>query len=48
MERTHEEATEALHAGRESRHPEEASAGAGSDLRIMVTVQVPGAILLDK
>src|SRR6266496_2382859 len=35
MERTHEEATEALHAGRESRHPEAASAGAGSDLRVM-------------
>jgi hypothetical protein len=28
MERTHEEATEALHAGRESCHPKEASAGA--------------------
>jgi len=28
MERTHEEATEALHAGRESRHPEAASVGA--------------------
>src|SRR5712692_2891178 len=27
MERTHEEATEALHAGRESCHPKEASAG---------------------
>ena len=27
MERTHEEATEALHAGRESRHPEAASVG---------------------
>jgi hypothetical protein len=35
MERTHEEATEALYAGRESRHPEAASIGAGSDLRIM-------------
>jgi hypothetical protein len=35
MERTHEEATEALYAGRESRHPEAASVGAGSDLRIM-------------
>ena len=32
MERTHEEATEALRAARESRHPEEASAGAGADL----------------
>src|ERR1700730_1412687 len=32
MERTHEEATEALHAGRESRPPEAASAGAGADL----------------
>ena len=29
---THEEATEALHAGRESCHPEEASAGASADL----------------
>src|ERR1700682_3146775 len=35
MERTHEEATEALHAGRESRHPEAASVGASSNLRIM-------------
>jgi hypothetical protein len=33
MERTHEEATEALHAGREGRHPEAASVGAGADLR---------------
>jgi hypothetical protein len=33
MERTHEEAKEALHAGRESRHPEAASAG--PDLRVM-------------
>src|SRR5439155_6348848 len=32
MERTHEEATEELHAGRESRHPEAASDGAGADL----------------
>src|SRR5436309_819717 len=32
MERTHEEATEALHAGRESCHTEAASAGAGADL----------------
>ena len=35
MERTHEEATKALHAGRESRHPEAASVGAGSHLRLM-------------
>src|SRR5437764_11562859 len=34
-ERTHEEATEALHAGRKSRHSEAASIGAGSDLRVM-------------
>jgi peptidoglycan/LPS O-acetylase OafA/YrhL len=33
-ERTHEVAREALYAGRESRHPEAASVGAGSDLRI--------------
>ena len=33
MERTHEEATEALHAGRESRQSAAASIGAGSDLR---------------
>jgi hypothetical protein len=30
MERTHEEATEALHAGREGRHPEAASVGASA------------------
>ena len=35
MERTHEEATEALYAGRESRHFEAASVGAGSDLTVM-------------
>ena len=35
MERTHEEATEALHAGRESRHPAAASVGAGPNLRVM-------------
>jgi hypothetical protein len=35
MERTHEEATEALYAGRKSRYSEAASIGAGSDLRIM-------------
>ena len=35
MERTHEEATEALYAGRESRHLEAASVGAGSYLRMM-------------
>ncbi|MBV8709444.1 MAG: DUF262 domain-containing protein, partial [Acidobacteriaceae bacterium] len=34
-ERTHAEATEALYTGRESRHSEAASIGAGSDLRIM-------------
>ena len=34
-ERTHEEATEALYTGRESRHSEAAFIGAGSDLRIM-------------
>ena len=34
-ERTHEEAAEALYAGRESRHPEAASVGADSDLRTM-------------
>src|SRR6267154_2362585 len=32
-ERSNEEATEALHAGRESCHPEAASVGTGSDLR---------------
>jgi hypothetical protein len=32
MERTHEDATEALHAGRESRHPEAAFAGQGAHL----------------
>jgi hypothetical protein len=31
-ERTHEDATEALHAGREGRHPEAAFAGQGADL----------------
>jgi hypothetical protein len=31
-ERTHEEATEALFAGREGRHPEAASAGERADL----------------
>jgi hypothetical protein len=30
MERTHEEATEAPHAGRKSRHPEAALAGQGA------------------
>ena len=35
MERTHEEATEALYAGRKSRFFEAAFVGAGSDLRIM-------------
>jgi hypothetical protein len=35
MERTHEEATEALYAGRESRYFEAASVGAGSNLRNM-------------
>jgi hypothetical protein len=32
MERTHEEATEALHAGRKSRHPGAAFAGRGAHL----------------
>jgi hypothetical protein len=34
-ERTHEEATEALLAGRESRHPEAAFAGQGADLEAL-------------
>ncbi len=34
MERTHEEATEALHAGREGRHPEAAFAGEGAHLEL--------------
>jgi hypothetical protein len=33
IERTHEEATEALHAGREGCHPREAFAGAGAESR---------------
>jgi hypothetical protein len=40
MERRHEEATEALHAGRESCHPKEASAGAGADLEIAMITSV--------
>ena len=35
MERTHEEATEALYAGREKSASEAASIGASSNLRIM-------------
>src|SRR5262249_33441014 len=35
MERTHEEATEALHVGREGHHPEAASAGEGADLEAL-------------
>jgi hypothetical protein len=34
-ERTHEEATEALHVGREGRHPQAASAGEGADLEAL-------------
>src|SRR5262252_7332464 len=34
-ERTHEKATEALHAGREGRHPQAASAGEGADLEAL-------------
>ena len=34
MERTHEEATEALHAGRERRRAEAASAGEGAHLEV--------------
>jgi putative transposase len=34
MERTHEEATEALHAGRESRHPEAAFVGQGAHSKL--------------
>jgi len=33
-ERAHEEGTEALHAGREGRHPEAASPGEGADLEV--------------
>jgi hypothetical protein len=35
MERTHEEATEALRAGREGRHPAPAFAGEGADLEAL-------------
>src|SRR5262249_61759435 len=34
-ERTHEEATEALHAGRKGRHPEAAFAGKGANLEAL-------------
>jgi UDP-glucose 4-epimerase len=46
MERTHEEATEALHAGRESYHPKEASAGAGADLGAVRQTGTPAHGLL--
>ena len=35
MERTHEEATEAIRAGREGRHPEAALAGEGAHLEVV-------------
>src|SRR6266404_212762 len=39
-ERTHEEATEALHTPREGRHPQAASAGEGADLEALRRVRL--------
>src|ERR1700682_3656628 len=46
MERTHEETTEALRAGRESRHPQAAFAGEGAHLKAVRSSGTPADGLL--